>query len=102
MDVILFVEIFQNCMVRQVFWENVLDSFSCFYIEIAFSKFTFCAAYMLSFLAHHTISAKKAHPRTGNPLIIFPAAGTLKISSLSPSPQRKPGFCRYSINHYLL
>ena len=38
------------------FLENVLDSFSCFYIEIAYS-------YMLSFLVRHTISATWARPR---------------------------------------
>ena len=27
------------------FWENVLDSFSCFYIEITYSSFTFCGAH---------------------------------------------------------
>ena len=27
----------QICVVRQAFWENVVDSFSCFYIEIAYS-----------------------------------------------------------------
>ena len=40
---------------------TVLGSFSCFYIEIAYLNFTFCGAYMLRFLAHHTISAKRAH-----------------------------------------
>ena len=45
------------------FWQNVLDSFSCIYIEIAYSNLTFCGAYTLSFLVHHTISAKQAHPR---------------------------------------
>ena len=43
--------------------ENVLDSFSCLYIEIACSNLTFCATCMLSFLALHTISVKRAHPR---------------------------------------
>ena len=43
------------------FWVNVLDSFSCLSFEIAYSNFTFCGAYMLSFLEHHTISAKRAH-----------------------------------------
>ena len=46
------------------FWENVFDSFSCFYIEIVYSNFTFCGAYTPSFLARHTISAKRAHPRS--------------------------------------
>ena len=45
-----------------LFWKNVHDSFSCFCIEIAYSSLTFCGAYMLSFLAHHTVSAKRAHP----------------------------------------
>ena len=44
------------------FWENVLNSFSYFYIEFAYWNFTFCGAYTLSFLAHHTISPKRAHP----------------------------------------
>ena len=43
------------------FWENVLDNFSCFYIEIAYSSFTFCGAHTLSFLACQTFSAKRAH-----------------------------------------
>ena len=37
-------------------------SFSCLYIEIVYLNFTFCGAYTLSFLAGHTISAKRAHP----------------------------------------
>ena len=37
------------------FWEVVLDSFSCFYIEISYSNITFCGAYTLSFLAFQTI-----------------------------------------------
>ena len=41
------------------FVEFVLGSFSCFYIEIAYSNVTFCDAY--SFLAHRTISGKRAH-----------------------------------------
>ena len=44
------------------FWENVLGSFCCFYIQIAYSNFTFCGAYMLIFLAFNKISAKRAHP----------------------------------------
>ena len=40
------------------FWENVLNTFSCFYIEIAHSNFTICGAYTLSLLARHTISVK--------------------------------------------
>ena len=35
--------------------------FSCFHIEIAYSNFTFCGAYTLSFLARHTVSEKRAH-----------------------------------------
>ena len=45
------------------FWEDVLNSFSSFYIEIAHSNFTFYGAYVLNFLVRHTISAKRAHPR---------------------------------------
>ena len=48
------------------FWENVLDSFSCFYIEIAYSKFTFCGTYTLSFLVRHTILSK-----TGTPPVVL-------------------------------
>ena len=40
----------------------MLDSFICFYIEIIYSNFTSCGAYLLSFLTYHTISAKRAHP----------------------------------------
>ena len=57
-----FAHFFQNCVTHQVLGENVHDSFSCFYIEIAYSNFTFCAVYTLSFLPRHTISAKRAHP----------------------------------------
>ena len=42
--------------------ENVLGSFSLFYIEITYSNFTFCGAYTLSFLAHDTILGKRVHP----------------------------------------
>ena len=28
------------------FWETVFDNFSCFYIEIVYSNFTFCGAYI--------------------------------------------------------
>ena len=55
-----FAEIVQTCVAKPGFWENVLDIFSCFYIEIICSNFTFCGAYTLSFLACHTISAKKS------------------------------------------
>ena len=44
------------------FWENVLDSFSCFYIEFAYSNFSSSDAYMLNFLAHHAISVRRAYP----------------------------------------
>ena len=43
------------------FTENVLDSFSCFYIEITYSNFTSCGTYMLSILVCHIISVKRAH-----------------------------------------
>ena len=43
------------------FWENVLNSIACLYIEIAYSKFTFCGAYTVSFLVGHTISVKREH-----------------------------------------
>ena len=39
------------------FWE-----FFGFYIETAYSNFTFCGTYTIIFLARHTISAKWAHP----------------------------------------
>ena len=52
----------EACVAFQVFWENVLYTFSFFYTEIAYSNFTFCGAYTSSFLAHHTISAKREHP----------------------------------------
>ena len=44
------------------FWENVLDSYSCLYIEISYSNLTFCGAYTFSFVAGHTTSTKRAHP----------------------------------------
>ena len=50
-----FAEILQNCG-APYFWYNVLDSFSCFYIEIAYSNFTFYGAYTFSFLVCHSIS----------------------------------------------
>ena len=43
---------------------NVLDGFSCFYIVIVYSNFTFCGAYMLSFLTSHTVSAKTSTPQS--------------------------------------
>ena len=39
-----FPEILQNCVACQIFCENVLDSFSCFYIEIVYLNITFCCA----------------------------------------------------------
>ena len=42
-------EVTRNYVVRQFFWVNVLDSFSCIYIEIAYSNFTFCGTYTLIF-----------------------------------------------------
>ena len=43
------------------FWENWFESISCFYIEIAYSKFSFCGTYTLNFLACPKISTKRAH-----------------------------------------
>ena len=43
------------------FVEFVLGSFSCFYIEFAYSKFTFCDTYALNFLERHTILGKRTH-----------------------------------------
>ena len=57
-----FPDILQSCVVHQVLGESVYNSFSCFYTEIAYSDFTFCGAYRLSFLVFHTISTKRAHP----------------------------------------
>ena len=45
------------------FWENVLDSFFCLYIEIAYSNFAFCGAYAIIFLVRYTILTKRAHPQ---------------------------------------
>ena len=56
-----FSRIFARFYREPDFVENVLGSFSCFYIEIAYLNFTFSGAYMLRFLAHHIISAKRAH-----------------------------------------
>ena len=50
-----FAEILQHCVARHFFGFR-------FYIEIAYSNFTFCGAYTLSFLVRHPISAKRAHP----------------------------------------
>ena len=58
-----FAEILQNYVARLVFRENVLDSFYCFYIEVAYSNFTFCGACRLSLLVCNTISAKRVHSR---------------------------------------
>ena len=55
-----FAKILQKIVWHAGFWGNVLDS-SCFYIEIAYSNFTVCGAFTLSFLARHTILAKRAH-----------------------------------------
>ena len=45
------------------FADNVFGNFSCFYTEIAYSNFTFCGAYTLSFLALHTILDKASTPQ---------------------------------------
>ena len=42
--VLVFPEILQNFSEHQIFLEFVLDSFSYFYIEIAYSSFTFCGS----------------------------------------------------------
>ena len=47
---------------RQVFGRMGSIVFSCLSIENAYSNFTYCGAYMLSFLACYIISAKRAHP----------------------------------------
>ena len=60
------------------FVENVLCSFSCFYIEIAYSNFTFCDVYTLSFLACHTISGKRAHPCMSKTLTLSKTAFPLQ------------------------
>ena len=44
------------------FWENVLDTFSCFYIEITYSSFTFCGARTLSFFGVPNIFSKTSIP----------------------------------------
>ena len=54
-----FSSIFARFYREPDFVENMLGSFSCFYIEIAYLNFTFCGAYMLRFLAHHILSAKR-------------------------------------------
>ena len=53
-----FAENFAKLYRAPDFTENVLDSFSCFYIEIAYSNFTLCGTYMVSILVCLTISAK--------------------------------------------
>ena len=63
--VLLLPKFCLNFVARHFFGDNVLDGFSCFYIVIVYSNFTFCGAYMLSFLASHTVSAKPAHPVSG-------------------------------------
>ena len=45
------------------FWDNVLDSFTCFYIETAYLNCTFSCTYTLSFLARHNFS-KTSTPLT--------------------------------------
>ena len=50
------------CCGRYASYTGMHSCFSCFYIEIAYSNFTFCGSYTLSFLGHHIISVKRAHP----------------------------------------
>ena len=71
------------CVVRRFFWENVLGSFSGFYIEIVYSNFTFCGTYTLSFLACQAVSVKQAHPRTACGMSL-----TLHSQNLVVFPQR--------------
>ena len=59
MGVLVFLNLLQNFSSPD-FVEFVLGSFLCFYTEIAYSNFTFCGAYTLSFQACHTIPAKRA------------------------------------------
>ena len=42
MECARFAELLQNCTKRQDFWENMLDSFSCFYIKILYSNVIIC------------------------------------------------------------
>ena len=49
-----FAHILQNCVACQGFGRICFLVFSCFYIEIAYSNFTYCGPYTLSFLAHPT------------------------------------------------
>ena len=59
-----FAEIWQKFCGTPDFWEDVLNSFFLgFYIEIAYSNFTFYGTYMLSFLVRRTISAKRVNLR---------------------------------------
>ena len=53
-----FAEIFAKLCGTPEFLENMHDSFSCFYNEIAYSNFNFCGTHTLIFLA------KRAHPRS--------------------------------------
>ena len=43
-----FAEILRICVPRQVFGRMCWIVFSCFYIEIAYSNFTFCGAFTRS------------------------------------------------------
>ena len=70
------------------FLENVLHSFSCFYIEIAYSNFTFCVTYMLSFRrAAHFQQNKHTHLRYFFNLYHF----TMTLHRTSTAHLYKPG-----------
>ena len=61
-----FPEILKNFSERQIFWSLCLVVFSCFYIEIVYSNFTFSHAQMKNV----KFSAKQAHPRDQLVLVV--------------------------------
>ena len=55
-----FLKMFAKSCGTPEFWENMFDSFSCFYIEIAYSNFTFYCGH-----THPTRSQQNEH----NPVV---------------------------------
>ena len=62
-----------------VFGRMCLIVFSCFYIEIAYSNFTFCGATRLVFLAHHNFN-RTSTPPSIRPLF-FPMFSLCSLAS---------------------
>ena len=63
-DVLVFAEMLQKLYGVPGFWDNVLDSFTCFNIETAYSSYTFSCTYTLSFLVAPQFQQNEHTPDT--------------------------------------